>query len=113
MILQVLPQRPTAKLRPDSSYLIVGGLGGIGASVCHFLANHGAKHLIVLSRSANAQDKARSLFDEMDAIGCKIKAVGCDISNASSLADALKTCAQEMPRIRGVVQGAMVLQVCI
>ncbi len=113
MILQVLPQKPTAQLRGDSSYLIVGGLGGIGGSVCHFLANHGAKNLIVLSRSANTSEKARSLFDEMDAIGCKIISVGCDISNALSLAEALKTCAQEMPPIRGVVQAAMVLQVRI
>ena len=113
MFLQVLPQKPTAKLRGDSSYLIVGGLGGIGASVCHFLANHRAKNLIVLSRSANAREKARSLFDKTEAIRSKIIGVGCDISNALSLEEALKTCAQEMPPIRGVVQGAMVLQLRI
>lgn len=109
---QVLPQTPKAKLRADSSYLIVGGLGGIGRSVCHWMTDHGAKNLIVLSRSANAEEKARLFMVEMEKVECKVKAVGCDISNESELAKALRECAQDMPPIRGVIQGAMVLQVC-
>jgi hypothetical protein len=77
------------------------------------MAEHGAKNLIVLSRSANAQEKTRPFTIEMEKIGCKVKAVGCDISNESELVNALTICAQEMPPIRGVIQGAMVLQVCI
>lgn len=32
---KVLPQAPTPKLRPDASYLIVGGVGGLGRSIAH------------------------------------------------------------------------------
>ncbi|KAI9879283.1 MAG: hypothetical protein M1830_009013 [Pleopsidium flavum] len=109
-LVPVLPQTPSAKLRPDSSYLIVGGLGGIGRSVCHWMADHGARNLIVLSRSANAQEKAGPFLAEMEKVGCRVKAIGCDISDESELAKALGACAQEMPPIRGVIQGAMVLQ---
>ena len=76
------------------------------------MANHGAKNLIVTSRSANAEEKARPFLSEMDKIGCKVKAIGCDISDESDLQKALDTCVREMPPIRGVIQGAMVLQVC-
>lgn len=50
---------------------------------------------------------------EMEKRGCKVKAIGCDISVESDVAQALEECAHDMPPIRGVIQGAMVLQVCI
>lgn len=75
------------------------------------MAGRGAKNLIVCSRSANAQEKAGPFATEMEKLGCKIKAIGCDISDESELAKALAMCTQEMPPIRGVIQGAMVLQV--
>lgn len=75
------------------------------------MTDHGARNLIVLSRSANAPEKAAPLLAEMKKIGCRVKTIGCDISDESQLAKALESCAQEMPPIRGVIQGAMVLQV--
>ena len=75
------------------------------------MAAHGAKNLIVTSRSANTEERARPFVLEMEKAGCNVKAIGCDISDESDLAKALKVCAQEMPPIRGVIQGAMVLQV--
>lgn len=89
---------------------MVGGLGGIGRSVCQLLTERGARNLIVLSRSASA-DKIRSFSLEMEPIGCKVYPVACDISDSSSMARALEDCRNNMPPIRGVIQGAMVLQV--
>ncbi|KAH8799819.1 hypothetical protein F5884DRAFT_905307 [Xylogone sp. PMI_703] len=109
-LVPVLPEIPSAKLRPDASYLIVGGLGGIGRSVCHWMSTRGAKNIIVLSRSANAQQKAATFLAEMAKVGCRVKTVGCDVANEAALAEVLRTCAQDMPPIRGVVQAAMVLQ---
>ena len=74
------------------------------------MADHGAKNLVILSRSANTQ-KADTFVTEMEKLGCKTKAIGCDISDALQLNKSLNLCLQEMPQIRGVVQGAMVLQV--
>jgi NADPH:quinone reductase-like Zn-dependent oxidoreductase/SAM-dependent methyltransferase len=54
---KVLPRAPTPKLRPDASYLIVGGVGGLGRSIAHWFADHGAAHLILLSRSAGDAHK--------------------------------------------------------
>jgi len=75
------------------------------------MISRGAKNLIVLSRSAN-QERIRPFTTEMAKLGCKVKGVGCDISNGLDLAIALNACARDMPPIRGVIQGAMVLQVC-
>jgi hypothetical protein len=77
------------------------------------MVDHGARNLIVLSRSANAQEKAGPFLAEMEKVGCRVKAIGCDISDESGLAMALGACGQGMPPIRGVIQAAMVLQVCM
>jgi hypothetical protein len=53
------------------------------------------------------------MIHEVAKPGCKVKAIGCDISIKSDLARVLAECAQYMPFIRGVIQGAMVLQVRI
>ena len=49
-----VPVRPAARkivLRGDVSYLIVGGLKGLCGSLAVYMAEHGAKHLIAMSRS--------------------------------------------------------------
>jgi NAD(P)-dependent dehydrogenase (short-subunit alcohol dehydrogenase family) len=45
---------PSWSLRPDVSYLIVGGIGGIGRSLCEWMVDHGAKHVIIMSRGASS-----------------------------------------------------------
>lgn len=97
-------------LRADASYLVIGGVGGIGKSVCQWLARHGAKQIIVVSRSARL-DKIQPFVSDMAELGCAVHAVGCDIADATALFKALDGCAHELPPIRGVIQGAMVLQV--
>ncbi|KAJ4862469.1 polyketide synthase dehydratase domain-containing protein [Trichoderma breve] len=78
------------RLRPDASYLVVGGIGGIGRSIAHWLVAHGAKNLILLSRSAGNLD----LPENKDTNGSLF---------VQELHDGL-------PPVRGVVQGAMLLR---
>lgn len=104
--------KPSSRLRPDASYLIAGGVGGIGRSLARWLLAHGAKNLILVSRSAAAGGRTALFVDELEQAypGCRIRAIGCDISDESSLSVALQSCAAELPPIRGVVQAAMVLE---
>ncbi|THY89629.1 polyketide synthase [Aureobasidium pullulans] len=107
-----------ARLRPDASYLVVGGVGGIGRSIACWLFAHGARNLILLSRSAGDLDSASNkhsaeagFVNELREAGCRVKPVSCDISLACSLAIALKTCVDAgLPPVRGVIQGAMLLR---
>ncbi|KAH2272374.1 hypothetical protein KXW39_007037 [Aspergillus fumigatus] len=109
---------PRPRLRSDASYLVVGGVGGIGRSIAHWLVDHGAQNRILLSRSAGDLDLAQNqnaegaLFvRELRAAGCRVKPVSCDIALASSLAKARRACEDEgLPPVRGVIQGAMLLR---
>lgn len=59
---KVLPRSPVPKLKPDASYLIVGGVGGLGRSITHWMVDHGARNLILLSRSAGVQNPKNRPF---------------------------------------------------
>lgn len=104
-----VPRRIKTRLSADVSYLIVGGTGGIGQSVAKWMVDRGAKHMILLSRGASNK---KTLIDQIQHDGCRVKAISCDVSSAASLKQALDLCAKEQfPPIRGVVQAAMVLRV--
>lgn len=109
---QVLSRKPSVRLRSDASYLIVGGVGGIGRSVARWILKHGAKNLVLLSRSAADGGKTAAFVAELEESypGSRVRAIGCDISSETDLSLALQRCTSELPPIRGLVQAAMVLE---
>lgn len=113
-LVPVLPQKKVVKLRADGSYLIVGGLGGIGRSVCGWLVAHGARNLIIISRRGDAKSSSTALVTQLGNAGCRVEIFSCDVAVESQVASTIKTCTEVlgMPPIRGVIQAAMVLQVC-
>lgn len=108
-LVKVAPHDVSVKLQADASYLVVGGLGGIGRTVCEWLIARGARNIIVMSRSATA-GKIKSFADEAADLGCRVYAQACDIADKESVDAAFEICSKVMPPIRGVIQGAMVLQ---
>ncbi|MCY1057569.1 type I polyketide synthase [Nannocystis sp. SCPEA4] len=44
------PTPPPLALRPDATYLITGGLGGVGLQLARWLVDRGARHLVLLGR---------------------------------------------------------------
>lgn len=112
---EMVPVRPrtvSAKFSPEASYLLVGGLGGIGRSIAHWMVARGARNLIVLSRSAGRGGKTSAFLDELREAGCQVEPVSCNVSNRDDLSRALRSCEERgLPPIRGVIQAAMVLQV--
>ncbi|KAK3343540.1 putative polyketide synthase, partial [Lasiosphaeria hispida] len=108
-LVKTLPRRDSAILSPNASYLIVGGLGGIGRSIARWAVDRGAKHLILLSRSAATGPHSQALRDELTALGANVATRNCDASDMTSLKAVLADCARTMPPVRGVIHGGMVL----
>ena len=99
------------KFDPNATYLIAGGLGGLGRSIASWMVDHGARYLILLSRSRTHSEEVTSFLEGLRDKGTIIATPPCDISNEAILATALSDCAQSMPPIKGCIQGSMVLQV--
>lgn len=103
--------RPHVPLRldPTASYLIPGGLGGVGRSILAWMAARGAKHLIIPSRSGLSSAAAMQAVSSLRSRGVTVLAPKCNISSEGGLSTLFDEVKQSMPPIRGVVNCAMVL----
>ncbi|KAH8721497.1 polyketide synthase PksD [Phaeosphaeriaceae sp. PMI808] len=104
-----LVRRKTWQFDENSSYLIAGGLGGIGRSILKWMATRGAKYLIVPSRSGAASEAAAQIVEQLSKQGVTVASPKCDISCKDSLSQMLEDCGRSMPRVRGCINAAMVL----
>ncbi|KAF2463868.1 ketoacyl-synt-domain-containing protein [Lindgomyces ingoldianus] len=93
----------------DATYIISGGLGGIGRSIARWMAERGAKNLILLSRTGAGTSKACALLNELKERGVRVEAPPCDISDQSALSTVLAHCERIMPHIKGCIQASMVI----
>ena len=103
----------TPVTRPEASYLITGGTGGIGRSVTRWLALQGAKNIILASRSGMSQIGTRELVEELQAMGVEVLVYSCDIREEKQVSKMVSYVQETMPPICGVIHGAMVVQVSV
>ncbi|OHX00905.1 beta-ketoacyl synthase domain-containing protein [Colletotrichum incanum] len=106
--LQAHPLRSKMVLRADRTYIIVGGVGGLGQATARFLVERGARNLIFFSRSAEEVAKSQSeYFAELEYQGCKVQAIS---GSVVEMADVIKMVDSSTTPIAGVLHAAMVLQ---
>jgi NADPH:quinone reductase-like Zn-dependent oxidoreductase/NAD(P)-dependent dehydrogenase (short-subunit alcohol dehydrogenase family) len=92
----------------DASYLLIGGLGGIGRAIALYMIEHGARNLIFASRSGATSEKARDCVAQLKARGANVAVFACDVSESADVDRVLEECARTMPPIRGLIHAAMV-----
>ena len=108
---QILPSRlPDYNFDENYSYVIAGGLGGLGRSIARWMVSRNVKNLILLSRTCVHSTEVKGLLRELREKGVNVATPACDIANQETLASALASC-RNMPVIKGCIQAAMVLKV--
>ncbi|CAG2015657.1 unnamed protein product [Fusarium graminearum] len=107
---QVVPSKPSpVQLKPDATYLVVGGLGGLGKRLVDWTAEKGARNIVIFSRTAQPDADAQSFLDKLVSMGVTVRVEKCDVSSEESVIEALARIQETMPPIRGLFQAAMVL----
>lgn len=105
----LLQRPPPLKLAQEGTYLVAGGLGDLGRRITHLLAEHGAGHVVTLSRRSLEEDALRELEGQVQKLGGKLHVVRCDITDEDSVKRVEKYCAS-LPPVRGIIHGGMVLR---
>ncbi|KAK5996306.1 Highly reducing polyketide synthase azaB [Cladobotryum mycophilum] len=94
----------------NATYLIAGGLGGLGRGITRWLVSRGARNLILLSRSGARKSIAQDLVSELEAGGVRVATPKVDVSDLTTLQTTLNELARSMPPIRGCIQASFVLK---
>lgn len=107
-----MPYCKPVKVSADGSYLLVGGLGGIGKSAAKLLVERGARNLIIVSRNAADLSTENEAFVRgLRSRSVRVELRSCNVARRARLQEVLADCASSMPPIKGVLQSAMVLRV--
>ncbi|KAK2795949.1 Type I Iterative PKS [Onygenales sp. PD_10] len=99
---------PGQLLRPDATYVITGGTGGIGVSLASWMVENGARIVVLLGRSGSSRPRVRELLEKYEGTEVQIRAIACDVSSRTETVNAL-TSIQDLPPVRGVIHGALYL----
>ncbi len=98
-------------MHAEATYVIIGGVGGIGRSIARRLIQRGARHIILLSRKDAVSAEVQQLTEESRQYGAFIHVKRCDAAEKDDVSSLLADVAQTLPPIRGVIHAAMVLKV--
>jgi NAD(P)-dependent dehydrogenase (short-subunit alcohol dehydrogenase family)/acyl carrier protein len=96
-------------LRADASYLVVGGLSGLGLETARWLAGKGARTLLLMGRGGTRSDERRQAALELASRGVAVHVLETDVADRAALEGALAPCGRTLPPLKGVVHAAVVL----
>ncbi|AKQ65677.1 Malonyl CoA-acyl carrier protein transacylase [Myxococcus hansupus] len=104
------PKREAGAFRPraDRTYLITGGLGGIGLRLASWLAAHGARHLALCGRKGETEEARLALAPLRDA-GVRVATFRVDVSRAEQVAEMLESLRRGGAPLGGIFHSAGVL----
>lgn len=88
-----------------ATYLITGGLGGLGFVLAEWMLEQGAHNLLLTGRSKPTEEKQQRI-DQWKAKGHQIRVIQADISNRNDVQGLLTEIRQNMPVLKGVFHAA-------
>ena len=98
----------TGRLRQDRTYLVTGGLGGIGLAVAEWLTDLGAGTIVLNGRRPPGTD-AQETIRELEQRGATIRVELADVSDSAAMDDMLARTDRELPPLGGVIHSVGVL----
>jgi NADPH:quinone reductase-like Zn-dependent oxidoreductase/acyl carrier protein len=98
------------ELSSQATFLVTGGLSGFGLRTAEWLADRGARHLVLISRRGPAAEEARTALARLESRGIHVLARACDVTDRAALTALLEEVARDLPPLRGIVHAAMVIE---
>ncbi|RYP81008.1 hypothetical protein DL769_002188 [Monosporascus sp. CRB-8-3] len=106
-VLKVAKTGDRASFDPNSAYILVGCLGGLGRSVAVWMVERGARHLVFLSRSGVEKHESAQLVGELMNMGAEPQTYQCSVTDLDALVSLIGQVSNKRP-IKGVIHAAMV-----
>jgi acyl transferase domain-containing protein len=108
-----------ATLDPDASYVVTGGLGGVGRILARRLVERGARHLVLVARQDLPPRHAWGALDRdsemarrvraveaLEELGAEVRVAGVDVADEDAVHGLIDTVRTSGHPLRGVVHAA-------
>ncbi len=113
------PPEGTVSLDGGGAYLITGGLGGLGIKLARWMADRGARHLVLLGRRGipdrslwstlpieSGAYRAAAAIQAIERMGVTVEVVAADVADRTALAAVVCEFGKSRPLLRGVFHAA-------
>lgn len=91
-------------------HLVTGGLGGFGLEAARWLADRGARHIVLAGRKGAATEEAKAAVADLAARGVTVEAPAVDFTSRAAVDRLLGSIEAKGGRLAGVIHAAAVLQ---
>ena len=89
----------------DATYLITGGLGGLGLTTAEWLAEQGARRLVLVGRKGPAA-RALQQIHRLEQMGVEVVTAQVDVTSEFELRGLFARMARELPPVHGIFHAA-------
>jgi hypothetical protein len=93
----------------NGTYLITGGTKGLGLLFAKYLADKGAKHLALISRS-DVQDESVKDLEKLRSQGVNVNVFKADITDTNEISKIIDEISNSGYPLKGIIQSAGVLE---
>ena len=97
------PGRP--EVRTEATYVVTGGTGGLGLAATRWLADLGARHILLTSRRGGNEASLRDI-QVLESRGVEVRVAAVDVTDEGAMRDVFADVARSMPPVRGVIHAA-------
>lgn len=96
---------PEITLSPEATYLISGGLGGLGLTCAQWMVQQGARHLVLIGRTGAASANQEAL-KSLQELGVEILITKVDVTQEQQIISLVSEIEQSMPPLKGIIHAA-------
>jgi acyl carrier protein len=100
--------RKSHTFNPDATYMITGGLAGLGLLAAEWMVREGARHLVLTGRS-EPSEQALEMIRTMEREGARVSIAQGDVSDRNHLEEVFAKFGSALPPLGGVIHSAGVL----
>jgi acyl transferase domain-containing protein/acyl carrier protein len=100
---------PRFEIKPDGCYLITGAFGGYGKVLARWLAECGARHLVLTSRSSASSPEATKFVEDLQERGVEVRIVSADVGAPDDVRRLFAEIKSGAQPLRGLFHLAMVI----
>jgi acyl transferase domain-containing protein/acyl carrier protein/ribosomal protein S18 acetylase RimI-like enzyme len=119
------PAAAQISIRSDASYLITGGLGGLGPAIARWLVERGARHLYLCTQRAlpernswtrvgpehDAYERIRAIQD-LEQLGAEIHIAIADVADEAQMRALFEQIRADGPKLAGILHAAARIDFC-
>jgi NAD(P)-dependent dehydrogenase (short-subunit alcohol dehydrogenase family)/SAM-dependent methyltransferase/acyl carrier protein len=106
----------------EGSYLLTGGLGGLGVEIANWLAAQGARHLVLTSRQGlpprdewgnlpadSEMARRTTAVRSLEAQGVTVHIAAVDVADRTQMTDLFAQFGDTLPPLRGIIHAAVAM----